>query len=115
MLQHCVQPFRLADETKPGHRKILALFLVDPSIRIPATANIPPQQLAWWAREVNEEGLLGDLPPEIAERVYDGVGEPPLSLKRAKQVRAELMEERGAHRDKSEAEWHDSGYNFCEH
>ena len=30
-LQHQVQPFELQDKTKPGHRKILALFLVDPS------------------------------------------------------------------------------------
>ncbi|KAI9761705.1 MAG: hypothetical protein M1840_001736 [Geoglossum simile] len=31
--QHRVGPFRLADPTKPGHRKILAFFLVDPNIR----------------------------------------------------------------------------------
>jgi hypothetical protein len=29
ILQHCVQPFDLAEERKPSRRKILALFLVD--------------------------------------------------------------------------------------
>jgi hypothetical protein len=44
ILQHQVQPFELADKTKKGHRKILALFLVDPGIRVISTANVPPQQ-----------------------------------------------------------------------
>jgi hypothetical protein len=44
ILQHQVQPFELVDKTKKGHRKILALFLVDPGIRVISTANVPPQQ-----------------------------------------------------------------------
>ncbi|KAG5633649.1 hypothetical protein DXG03_006869, partial [Asterophora parasitica] len=49
VLQHRVHPFSLADPTKPGHRKIVALFLVDPNIRIISTANVPCQQREWWA------------------------------------------------------------------
>ncbi|RSS43168.1 DUF4246 domain-containing protein [Streptomyces sp. WAC08241] len=44
VLQHRVSPFRLADPTRPGHRKILAFFLVDPSERIVSTSDVPPQQ-----------------------------------------------------------------------
>jgi hypothetical protein len=44
ILQHRVEPFRLLDPTKNGYRKILALFLVDPGIRLISTANVPPQQ-----------------------------------------------------------------------
>ncbi|KAF4303366.1 putative duf1665 domain containing protein [Botryosphaeria dothidea] len=44
IMQHQVQPFRLADPTKPGHRKILTMFLVDPHIPILSTANVPPQR-----------------------------------------------------------------------
>ena len=55
ILQHQVKPFELADKTKKGHRKILALFLVDPGIRIISTANVPPQQ-----RDVS---LFQQLPP----------------------------------------------------
>ncbi|GAB2546019.1 DUF4246 domain-containing protein [Nocardia heshunensis] len=44
ILQHRVAPFRLADPTRPGHRKILAFFLIDPSTTITSTADVPPQQ-----------------------------------------------------------------------
>ncbi|MEU9027538.1 DUF4246 domain-containing protein [Streptomyces sp. NPDC048383] len=44
VLQHRVSPFRLTDATRPGHRKILAFFLVDPSERITSTGDVPPQQ-----------------------------------------------------------------------
>lgn len=71
--QHRVSPFELADLSKPGHRRFIALWLVDPHKRIISTANVPPQQLSWWV-----ESILGtitksdarkepttDLPPEI--------------------------------------------------
>ncbi|MFJ4870079.1 DUF4246 domain-containing protein [Streptomyces sp. NPDC088757] len=44
VLQHRVDSFRLADPTRPGHRKILAFFLVDPSEKIVSTSDVPPQQ-----------------------------------------------------------------------
>ncbi|MFE3631512.1 DUF4246 domain-containing protein [Streptomyces goshikiensis] len=44
VLQHRVGSFRLADTTRPGHRKILAFFLVDPSESIVSTSDVPPQQ-----------------------------------------------------------------------
>jgi len=43
ILQHRVAPFRLADPSRPGHRKILAFFLVDPSVAIVSTSDVPPQ------------------------------------------------------------------------
>uniref|UniRef100_K3X3G1 DUF4246 domain-containing protein n=1 Tax=Globisporangium ultimum (strain ATCC 200006 / CBS 805.95 / DAOM BR144) TaxID=431595 RepID=K3X3G1_GLOUD len=43
LLQHKVEPFELADSTKPGCRKILAFFLVGPEKQIPSTSVIPPQ------------------------------------------------------------------------
>jgi hypothetical protein len=53
--QHRVSPFELADPTKPGHRRFIALWLVDPHKRIISTANVPPQQRSWWT-----EAVLGD-------------------------------------------------------
>ncbi|MER7728784.1 DUF4246 domain-containing protein [Streptomyces sp. NPDC096323] len=44
VLQHRVGSFRLTDPTLPGHRKILAFFLVDPSEVIVSTSDVPPQQ-----------------------------------------------------------------------
>jgi hypothetical protein len=52
--QHRVSPFELIDPTKPGHRRFIALWLVDPTKRIISTANIPPQQITWYT-----EALLG--------------------------------------------------------
>ncbi|KAH6628146.1 hypothetical protein F5144DRAFT_654177 [Chaetomium tenue] len=47
-LQHRVSGFRLADPTKPGHRRCITLWLVDPMTRIISTANVPPPQHNWW-------------------------------------------------------------------
>jgi hypothetical protein len=53
--QHRVSPFKLVDPTKPGHRRFIALWLVNPTNRIISTANVPPQQMSWYL-----ESLLGD-------------------------------------------------------
>ena len=115
VLQHRVLPFSLADVTRPGHRKILALFLVDPNIPIPSTANIPPQQRDWWAQKINHDRALSKLPQELAERVYDAVRDFPISLERAKKEREELMEERKAQYVQTEQSWKNNYYSFCEH
>ena len=47
LYQHLVSPFRLADPTKPGHRKILVFFLVDPHFTIPSASVVAPQQAPW--------------------------------------------------------------------
>ena len=54
-LQHQVQPFELQDPSKPGHRKILCFFLVDPNKRVPSTLSCPPQQADWMKRYVSTE------------------------------------------------------------
>jgi Protein of unknown function (DUF4246) len=97
ILQHQVQPFRLQDRTKPGHRKILALFLVDPNVRVLSTAHVPPQQLDWWRKSVhggNEKTRLDDLPVELLNHIYSEIGEFPISMAEAKRVRQKLMDER---------------------
>jgi hypothetical protein len=96
VLQHCVHNFRLRDETKPGHRKILAMFLVDPHIRILSTANVPPQQKEWWQDEVRKVRPLADLPQEIFDKIIADVEGFPLDYKAACEFRDKLMGERGA-------------------
>jgi hypothetical protein len=98
--QHRVSSFELEDETKPGHRRFIALWLVDPHKRIISTANVPPQQQDWWLESVfgstektrdaaiakmpaelvtllqgkglsaNISGGEGTLPPELMEMVH---------------------------------------------
>ncbi|KAI1423131.1 hypothetical protein F5Y12DRAFT_716640 [Xylaria sp. FL1777] len=73
VLQHSVSSFRLIDPTKPGHRRFIALWLVDPYIRIISTANVPPQQQDWWVESVfgrsaeSQQEALSKLPGELSQ------------------------------------------------
>lgn len=114
IFQHQVQPFELVDSSKPGHRKIVALFLVDPAVHVLSSANVPPQQQAWWSERFVFRGRLGRLPPEVTELVVDGV-DFPISLEEAKKARLQLIEERGnvieVVKERLSSRW----WNFCEH
>ena len=94
--QHRVEPFSLKDPSRPGHRKILVFFLVDPLKHIPSTTEVAPQQLEWAAdelwKEKEKDSKLPDLPTELWSKALEET--PLLSLKEAKKVREELMEER---------------------
>ncbi|KAL0573729.1 hypothetical protein V5O48_008225 [Marasmius crinis-equi] len=119
VLQHRVSPFRLVDPTKPGHRKILALFLVDPYTRTLSAANITPQQHDWWA-EVTCEGVdtkLRKLPLEVFGHVVDVMedGDWPLSLEELKRLREDLMSQRRVFVDMVNSDWEQSDWSFCEH
>ena len=98
ILQHKVQPFSLVDRTKPGHRKILSLFLVDPHLQILSTANVPCQQRDWWRNHIAQlPTCLDRLPLELQDAVFDGViYDFPFGLDEAKNMRLELMDERKA-------------------
>ncbi|KAI4219368.1 MAG: hypothetical protein L6R40_008726, partial [Gallowayella cf. fulva] len=100
VMHHRISPFRLTDPSKPGHRKILALFLVDPHVKIISTENVPPQQHAWWREKVRDAGVFEKLPPELAENVVDST-KFPVTLEKAREQRGELMAER-----KAFVKWH---------
>ena len=91
--QHLVSPFRLVDPTKPGHRKILVFFLVDPNITIPSASTVGPQQAAWARNAVEEtEYWQTRLPVELRDMIwerFDGMTD-----EQAKEYREELMKER---------------------
>jgi hypothetical protein len=89
ILQHRVEPFRLADPTQPGHRKILAFFLIDPSLRIVSTADVPPQQP--WAPTST------------------------MTLEQAKEFRGQLMEERKFFVDAHSGDVFERMFSLCEH
>ncbi|KAF7546094.1 hypothetical protein G7Z17_g8672 [Cylindrodendrum hubeiense] len=114
LYQHHVSPFELADKTRPGHRKILAMFLVDPAVTIPSTANVPPQQLHWWAKSALPSDQVGRLPREVTEMVIDNM-EFPISEKEAKQLREEVMSERTVLQEKTNRHLEHQQWNFCEH
>lgn len=119
VLQHRVVPFELADATKPGHRKILALFLVDPRIRIISTANVPPQQRDWWKEKINQDftgkGALGKLSAELKEQIFEGAGSFPFRIDVAKDVRLRLMKERRHVVRHSAESFQRTEFCLCEH
>jgi hypothetical protein len=89
VLQHRVGSFRLADPTRPGHRKILAFFLVDPSERIVSTGEIPPQQP--WSDTST------------------------MTLEQARPYREQLMQERTFFVDEHNEELYEREFSLCEH
>lgn len=89
VLQHRVDAFRLADPTRPGHRKILAFFLVDPEERIVSTSDVPPQQP--WSDTST------------------------MTLEQAKTYREELMKERKFFVAEHNEQLYEREFSLCEH
>ena len=89
ILQHYVDPFRLADPSRPGHRKILAFFLVDPSVTIVSTSDVPPQQ-PWSPTST-------------------------MALEQAKKFRSQLMQERKFFVDEHNEKIYEREFSLCEH
>lgn len=110
-LQHKVEPFELVDKTRPGHRRFLVLWLVDPHYRICSTRNVPPQQESWW--EGNETKPEYDTDASDATTSNTEVGDGRMSLEKAKKLRRKLMAER-TKKQKHMEDWSEQ-YNFCEH
>ncbi|MYW04941.1 DUF4246 domain-containing protein [Streptomyces sp. SID3343] len=89
ILQHRVGSFRLADPTRPGHRKILAFFLVDPSEQIVSTSDVPPQQ-PWFDTST-------------------------MTLEQAREYREQLMRERKFFVDEHNEQLYEREFSLCEH
>lgn len=117
VVQHCVSPFSLEDKTKPGHRKILALFLIDPHRRIISSANVPPQQEDWGKeRQKLVNNLLSqNLPRELQDMVERDMPASFLTMDEAKAYRLELMEERSVSADVSNNAFETGSFSLCEH
>lgn len=110
--QHHVDAFELKDKTKPGYRKILCYFLVDPHNDVVISSkDVPPQQAGEkWQSLVDNSILL-----QIGEL---GEEHTPKPLETAKTIRGEFMEDRGKHYIE-EDEYTDMPYlrkfSLCEH
>ncbi|KAJ2515140.1 hypothetical protein GGI11_003843 [Coemansia sp. RSA 2049] len=112
--QHRVNGFKLADPTKPGHRKILAFFFIDPSTRIPSTEIVPPQQQDWWIETLSDVDPICKLPSLVQDLIYSKVPFP-YSLDEAKKTRLDLMAERTASNENADEEYFSPSFTLCEH
>ncbi|CAE6440372.1 unnamed protein product [Rhizoctonia solani] len=116
--QRRVSPFALDDISKPGHRKIIALFLVDPAVRRPSTTIVPPQQKAWRISGIAANPALkaafDKLAPEIIDRI-DLFAEGVMTRADAEAYRLELMDERKAFVEKNDEAFFMVPFDLCEH
>lgn len=88
-------------------------FLVDPTVEILSTARVPPQQKAWFLNEV-QKGPSPNLPELVVDRIVQ-LMPWPLTLKEAKGLREDLMQERKFF-VKSSNEWlFERPFSLCEH
>ncbi|EDQ98359.1 uncharacterized protein LACBIDRAFT_303402 [Laccaria bicolor S238N-H82] len=116
ILQHQVQPFELEDRTKPGHRKILALFLVNPNIKIISSANVPCQRKDWWREEIGCQGGIDVwLPRELGDLVFEEVEGFPIGMEKAKKMRLKLMKKRKAFVLRETKVFEEETFSLCEH
>jgi hypothetical protein len=101
--QHQVQPFDLEDRTRPGHRKILVFFLVDPTQRIPSATEVAPQQREWVAEAMHNastSSVLARLPVEILTAISDE-NDGTMTRSDAEKYREELIVERAGFVDEN--------------
>ncbi|KAJ7121240.1 hypothetical protein C8R43DRAFT_1033512 [Mycena crocata] len=118
--QHRVSPFHLVDTTEPGHRKILAIFLVDPSIEpIPSATNVAPQQAEWAVEALEEarndpETVFSRLPPELSNVIYSKLPSTFMTRDEAEVYRLKLMKERTQFVKVHDRELAHT-FNMCEH
>jgi hypothetical protein len=84
-------PFRLKDPTRPGHRKLLTLSLVDPTCQIPSTYDVDPQDPSWFDQELLKM-MEERLPPELQDMVEMELWS--FSPKEAERIRESAFRER---------------------
>ncbi|CAF2776740.1 unnamed protein product [Rotaria sp. Silwood2] len=112
--QHRVAPFQLEDRTQSGYRKILVFFLVDPSIRILSTANVPPQQSHWMTNIIRTISPFDQLPSIIVNKIMSYI-DFPMSMNQAKQYREKLMNERKYFISQNNELLFERPFSLCEH
>ncbi|RDW93686.1 DUF4246 domain-containing protein [Aspergillus mulundensis] len=93
-LRHRLEPFQLADKTRPGHCRFLTLWLVDPYVRICSTRNVPPQRRDWWEQEVRSQlAEVHPLPCELVDQIVADTGPWLMDLGEAERQRRGRAEE----------------------
>ncbi|QRV77269.1 hypothetical protein RhiJN_05284 [Ceratobasidium sp. AG-Ba] len=112
--QHKVSPFELRDKSKPGHRKIVALFLVDPAVRRPSTTEVPPQQQKWITPAALANPTLKRLSVEVISHI-SALTDSSMTREEAESFRLELMNERKAFVIRHDEKFSEVTFDMCEH
>ncbi|KAF7328720.1 hypothetical protein MVEN_02500600 [Mycena venus] len=121
LFQHSVSSFKLTDPSKPGHRKILAIFLVDPTVDpIASATDVPPQQAEWAADALQDaakkpESFVSRVPQELVDLIKGHLPTTFMTLQEAEAYRLTLMEERTAFVQTHSDTAFGVTFNMCEH
>ena len=107
--------FELADPSKPGCRKILCFFLVDPYRPVPSTRMVPPPQREWYEEEMARIPALGALPRELYDMIAEYALEGTITREEAEADRAKLMEERSKFVVQHNQDVFEVQFSLCEH
>jgi hypothetical protein len=101
----------------PGHRKILAFFLVNPAKDpIVSASDVPPQQ-AEWTREAfaAASSMTANLPSELYECVQEHLSDTLMTRAEAEAHRLDLMGERTSFMVEHEKVVVQQPFDMCEH
>ena len=105
--QHQVQPFHLEDPTKPGHRRVLVFFLVDPTQRVPSATDVAPQQDGWVTEAMHGAGqnsAFAKLPIELLTMISNE-NDVAMTRVEAERYREDLMSERTVFIEKNDSDY----------
>lgn len=106
--QHHVDAFELEDSLKPGYRKILCFFIVDPQDdHVLSTKSVPPQQKEW----VESEEIMEKFFPTVDTKDVN-----TLTWSEATELRDALMKERSV--DEEDYDYENAyvrEFSLCEH
>jgi len=102
VMQYRDQPFKLLDPQRPGHRKNLIFYLVDPNVRIVSTSSVSPQQQDHLREQLVSTYPFTEMIPQVLDIVLDYT--PTFSLAAAKRHRLALFQERARINDKLTAD-----------
>mmetsp|Transcript_40464 Transcript_40464/g.64987 ORF Transcript_40464/g.64987 Transcript_40464/m.64987 type:complete len:463 (-) Transcript_40464:130-1518(-) len=118
LYQHKVSKFKLLDPSKPGHRKILVFWLVNPYQPVTmSTCRVPPSNTEWLLEHADKiVRHATELPVNIRNIIFSyhshfGHG---MTLEEAKRHRLALMEERSSYKINNEDVF-EREFNLCEH
>ncbi|KAF9245641.1 hypothetical protein BU15DRAFT_85367 [Melanogaster broomeanus] len=96
--QHKHTGFSLLDPSRPGHQRVVGIFLVDPDIQpIPSTTRVPPQQKSWVRWCIEERKLFA---VELVDKIMSET-EGLMDAREADIVRKDMLEERASFRIKN--------------
>lgn len=112
LFQHKVESFHLDDPSKPGYRRILVFFLVNPDVEIPSTVDLDPKQIYLYREELLKHD--NNIPNPIWDIIVIYSGNA-WTWEEACMHREKLMHERKYIQSNINDQYFERQFSLCEH